>query len=347
MQINLVKTLIGIFALDEKRNVVLFKPFPKDPVKAAEKFSESEPEEYLQLKQEFRQNLTGGSQVIEEFVKNNLRKYAIEYKFVNDQVEFNQFLTKVNAELAKTKIRETANRDSLIIHANNAIDEIDKTANIYVERLREWYSLHFPEMDRTIDNHKNFAELIEKFGSREKIDDKKLTPFKDRSMGMEFTDDDISIIKDFASNVSKQYELREKLVNYVSNLLKEIAPNFTAIGGETVSAKLISKAGGLERLAKMPSSTIQLLGSEKALFRFLKSKGRAKSPKYGLIFNHPIIQNAPKEKQGKIARLLASKLSIAARIDFFSKEYKADEIKKELERKVKEILKHDDTKIKI
>ena len=51
-----------------------------------------------------------------------------------------------------------------------------------------------------------------------------------------------------------------------------------------------------------------------------------------------MIQNAPREKQGKIARLLAAKLSIAARVDYYSKEYKAEKMKKELEAKVKEIL---------
>ena len=105
-----------------------------------------------------------------------------------------------------------------------------------------------------------------------------------------------------------------------------------------IAAKLIAKAGALERLSRMPSSTVQLMGSEKSLFRFLKSKGRSKSPKFGLIFNHPLIQNAPREKQGKVARLLASKLSIAARIDYYSKDYKADEMKRELEMKVKRII---------
>ncbi len=299
------------------------------------------PDELTQLKREFKQVFDPSAE-LEEFVKTNLRKYAVEYNFVKDQLEFNQFLTRANSELAKKEIKEATGRDNLIIHVNNAIDEIEKSINIYIERLREWYSLHFPEMDRTIDNHENFAGLIEKFGSRDKMDDKKLSVFKSNSMGMEFTDDDISVVKKFASNIINQYELKVELGKYMGKLLKEIAPNFTAIAGDSIASKLISKAGGLERLSKMPSSTIQLLGSEKALFRFLKSKGRSKSPKYGLIFNHPIIQSAPPDKQGKLARLLASKLSIAARIDFFSKEYKADGMKKELDLKVREILKHDD-----
>jgi len=88
----------------------------------------------------------------------------------------------------------------------------------------------------------------------------------------------------------------------------------------------------------MPSSTIQLIGAEKALFRFLRGKG--KSPKHGYIYLTPYIQNAPRKKRGKIARLLAAKLTIAARVDYYSKgkEFVADKLKKELDEKVKEVL---------
>ncbi len=339
MQAYLVRTLIGVFAVDEKKRIVSFKPFARDPIVIADKMSESEPKEYAQLKSELKDfSFVQPSKEIESFVNQNLYKYAIEYKLVKNQIEFNQFLTKVNSELAKQKIKQSTGRDNIIIHVNNAIEELDKSINISMERIREWYSLHFPEMDRMIDNHENYVKLIEKFGNRKNFDDKVLNQFKERSSGIDFTDEDIEYVKTFAASITKMYELRESLSKYLSNLLREIAPNFSALAGDVIASKLISKSGGLERLSRMPSSTIQLLGSEKALFRFLKSRGRSKSPKFGLIYNHPLIQNSPAHKQGKLARLLASKLSIAARIDYFSKEYKADQMKKELETKSREIL---------
>ncbi|MEM0205022.1 MAG: hypothetical protein QXM57_04500, partial [Nitrososphaerota archaeon] len=94
-------------------------------------------------------------------------------------------------------------------------------------------------------------------------------------------------------------------------------------------------AGGLEKLAKMPASTIQVLGAEKALFRFLKT-GRG-APKHGLIFQHPYVHTSPKWQRGKIARVLAAKISIAARIDYFSREDRSAEIRKALEDRIKEI----------
>ena len=86
----------------------------------------------------------------------------------------------------------------------------------------------------------------------------------------------------------------------------------------------------------MPSSTIQLIGAEKALFRYLHGKGR--SPKHGILIMHSLVQKAPKDMKGKVTRALAAKLSIASRIDNYSKDDKGKELKKEIEQRVKKIL---------
>lgn len=44
-----------------------------------------------------------------------------------------------------------------------------------------------------------------------------------------------------------------------------VAPNLGTLIGDTVAARLISKAGSLTSLAKCPASTIQILGAEKAV----------------------------------------------------------------------------------
>ena len=82
----------------------------------------------------------------------------------------------------------------------------------------------------------------------------------------------------------------------------------------------------------MPASTIQLLGAEKALFRHIKTGSR--SPKYGVIINHPFIQNAPRDCKGKASRILADKITLCARLDYFHGEFKAPEYKQYLEEKL-------------
>ena len=121
--------------------------------------------------------------------------------------------------------------------------------------------------------------------------------------------------------------------------MPEVAPNVTAIAGSTLAAKLMVLAGGLKNLAKLPSSTIQLLGAEKALFRFMKNKGKSLPPKYGILFLHPEVTNAPVEVKGKVARAVASELSMAAKTDFYTGENKTEDYKKHLKKRIKEILK--------
>jgi nucleolar protein 56 len=109
-------------------------------------------------------------------------------------------------------------------------------------------------------------------------------------------------------------------------------PNLLELAGATIAARLIELGKGLKHLALLPASTVQLLGAEKALFRHLKTGSR--SPKYGVIINHPLIQSAPRDKRGKASRMLADKLSLCARLDYFKGEFKAPDYRKELEAKL-------------
>jgi len=111
---------------------------------------------------------------------------------------------------------------------------------------------------------------------------------------------------------------RKQLDLYLSDKMAIVAPNLSTLIGDTVAARLISKAGSLQSLAKAPASTVQILGAEKALFRALKTKGN--TPKYGLIYHSSFISRAESKHKGRISRYLANKCSIASRIDSFSDE---------------------------
>jgi nucleolar protein 56 len=146
---------------------------------------------------------------------------------------------------------------------------------------------------------------------------------------------DSAIIQKLASEISDLYKLREQIEDYLETAMDEVAPNLKALVGAKLAARLMSLAGGLKELAMMPASTIQVLGAEKALFRHLRTG--AKPPKHGVIFQYPAINRSPWWQRGKIARALAGKLAIAARVDYFSGEYIGEELKKELEQRIKEI----------
>jgi len=355
MKAHIITTFIGCFAVEEKK-IISFRIFPKDIESIVEKLKLSETDQIQEEKDLIKDlekigckdiffpfkksgvNLVESDSKEERFVKENLRHFSIKYKFVKDQAEFNQFLSKINIELTKSKIKKSIGRDRIVMHMNGAIEEIDRSLNVFLERLRELYGLHFPEMEQSINDNEKFSRLVEHFGSREKIDIPELKHLANKSMGMDFQEDDVNAVKTFASEINRLFKLKSDLSKYLDNLLKEVAPNTADITGSLLTAKLISKAGGLEKLARMTSSTIQLLGSERALFRSLHSQGKISTPKYGYIVTHTLVQNSPPTLKGKVARVLAAKISLAAKIDFYSKEYRGDKLKKDLQERVKEIL---------
>ena len=356
MKVYIVTNLIGSFALDENNNILEYKIFPKDFDVVVEKFLKIN--EILDEERALIENLSskGFEEFVfsirknvedkrikyepdnkaEKYIRKNLRKLVKEIGIFKTDEEFNSFLTMVGVELARRMIKSSVGRDTLVIQAINALDEIDKSINIYTERLREWYGLHFPEMDRFIKDHEKFAKIVVDFGFKENIKKEKLVELAKRSAGIDLTPEDLSIIQNLGQEVLNLFKLRRNVEKYIDNTLKEIAPNLREVAGPTIAAKLISIAGGIEKLAKMPSSTIQLLGAEKALFRYLHGKG--KPPRHGIIFIHPLIQKSPNKYRGKIARLLASKLSIAAKVDFYKGEFIGKKLKRDVEEKVKEIL---------
>jgi len=341
MKAKIVTTLIGSFGVDERnRKIVEYIAFPKDAEEIAERmvksnveFIEEERKIEAALKKKGYKKIEKGKS---DFLDEKLAKLSIEKKFVKNQAELNTLMSKINIALTKTKIKEAVGRDKLVIQVSNAIDEMDKSINIMMERLREWFGLHFPEMDKTIRSNEKYAEIVATFGSRKSIEHPDLAHFKERSMGIDINKKDAESMQKFAGEIATMYSMRKDLSDYMDEVLKEVAPNTRDIAGPALASKLISSAGGLEKLSRMPSSTIQLLGAEKALFRHLH--GRGKSPKHGIIIMHPFIQRAPKSLSGKLSRTIASKISMAAKMDFYSKEYKGNKLKKDLEDKVKEIV---------
>ena len=247
-------------------------------------------------------------------------------------------ITEIYRNLAIYKIKkESASEDKHLIQAINSIDEIDESISKLIERIREWYALYFPEMD-VIKNNETYIKLISQNKTKEKIVEAKPDAFPADIIDLEddINPKDIEIMNNYANSIYEMQQTRKNIEEYVDFKMQEIAPNLRLLVGASLGAKLISHAGGLKRLAMYPSSTVQIMGAEKALFRHLKSGDRP--PKYGLIYQHPQVRGAKWWNRGKIARMLAGMISHAVRRDVFTKTFdenvfeefksKAEEIEK-------------------
>ena len=377
MRAIIIESTFGILAFNKENEIIESVLFPRKPQKAAKILAKIEAgksvDELTQLIDKLvkngydtfvfessdlthtiREKLNVKVEVAkplkaQEILGSNMEKYAIKKGFVKDTTEFEKWMHDVALEITKLRVkRAVEKRDLILVQAIQTLDDLDKTVNLFMSRVREWYGIHFPELDRLLDKHETYARLVFKLGNKENFTDgrlekedvpkfkaEKIAEMAETSMGADLSETDLTQIQTLCKNVLGLYQLRQTLENYLNTTMEEVTPNIKAIVGSLLGARLIALAGGLTSLAKMPSSTIQVLGAEKALFRSLKTGARP--PKHGIIFQHTSLHEAKKWQRGKIARAMAGKLAIAARADAFGSRYIGEELKASLEKRIDEI----------
>jgi nucleolar protein 56 len=319
-------TPFGIFAT-YKGGEVGSQKWGKDPAKCAANWlnkddlaKELSSKTNIKAKREF-----------ESIFGDELEAFALKKGFNKD--EFRSFLQQFMVELTKLKLKAGLSKDKLTSQAQLMTDDLNKIINMFYERLAEWYGLYYPESIRPVKSVEEFAKIVGE--PRETVSKKLSVP--EKSMGIDLEDSDLMPIRTTGEELRSLLALKEKVESYIESEMSGFAPNLAKIAGPVLGAKLIQIAGSLEKLAKLPASTVQILGAEKALFRHLR-KG-TKPPKHGVILQHQFMKRVAPKNRGKVARTLASKISIAAKVDFYSKgkDLVWERINKELEERVKKL----------
>ncbi len=236
-------------------------------------------------------------------VQLDLRAIALEGGLFRDDEEYNAALRSTALDLVRKKLRASAGAEAELLQTIEALDDLNEVINRLEERLYEWSRL-------SDDRRLRGRALAESLSGEE------------GSIGI------------LARSVRELYEARESVQMSLETATAQIAPNLSNLAGPLIAARMISRAGGLKRLSEMPASAIQVMGAEKALLKHLR--GKAPSPKHGMIYRHPAVMGTTRRLRGRAARALAAKLAIAARIDRYSGELNPN-LKLVLERRIDEI----------
>ncbi len=239
-----------------------------------------------------------------------------------------QVLRKQAIERVKEQLRNSVHDDTLIIQASSNIEEMDKIINQMAKRLREWYELYNPEFSKAMQNHERFVSLILSKTKKELLHEIQ----EENTMGADLPKKDLDAIMNLAQEIKSLFDLKSRQEHYLETLMKRMCPNVTEIAGVAIGSKLIVLAGSLDRLSKFPASTIQLLGAEKALFRHLKNK-KNRPPKFGILHEHALVGKVAFKNKGKMARTLADKLCIAAKVDIFKGKFVGKQLLEQVEKK--------------
>jgi len=220
---------------------------------------------------------------------------AVESGFAEDEDDYYDALHEATIHTTRQAVHERERADDQQLkHSIRAMDDCERVANELAERVAEWAGSLLDDAGEGVE------------GARE-VADREDAPEPLRSL---------------AARVRDLDDEAAALRATVERTAPTVAPNLSVMAGPVLAARLIALAGGLESLAKKPSGTVQVLGAEDALFAHLR--GRAPSPKHGVIYTHDAVRGTHPDHRGSAARAVAGKLTIAARVDHYSGERKPE-----------------------
>ncbi|MBF92967.1 MAG: hypothetical protein CMB78_04255 [Euryarchaeota archaeon] len=206
--------------------------------------------------------------------------------------------------------------------------ELRSSWNTAESRCVEWAGLFITEVDldsqrgeipASISDSTEISEAAEKLG----VAKPKHLPSKS----------EWEALRSLSSNVIEASKLLNMQEGAIRDLAVSYVPSLSALLGPISAAKMVTLAGSRERLARMPSGSLQVLGAHAAMAAHRRG---APPPKHGaILFSLPQISRSPRWIRGKLARFIAGKASIASRIDHFGgepwDEKKVEEIYSEIE----------------
>jgi len=276
---------------------------------------------------------TGPSIQNDSFTKESVRSIAKlldshQLKHIIEQIEEYQKKNSAN----RMEIAGPVEHDpeyKLIVEANNLTVEIDNEINVIHKFIRDKYLKRFPELESLVPNALDYIRTVRELGNHveraknNEVLQKFLTTATimvvsvsaSTTQGMNMSEKELTFINE-ACDISVQLnEIKVKIFEYVESRMTFIAPNLSIIVGASTAAKLMGIAGGLTNLSKMPACNILLLGQQRrALSGF---SAQQILPHTGYIYYADVVQNVPPDLRKKVARVVAGKAALAARIDSF------------------------------
>jgi len=279
LKATIVESIIGIFGFNENEKIVEKILFPKDVEKIANVLGRIQAgevtDEVIELIKKLQVNgyetfafesealamevhrKLGIKVEIEkpskvgEYLRGNLGKIAVEAKLVKKPEDIHELIHQVSLALTKVKVRRAAEkRDLLVTQAIQALDDLDKTLNLFAGRIREWYGLHFPELSNLVDKHETYLKLVVNLGWRSNFTIENLekegfpkgkaqaiTNSAQTSMGADIDDRDLKEIQELCTNTLELYKIRHTLEEYIDVTTGEVAPNIKDLVGASLGAR--------------------------------------------------------------------------------------------------------------
>jgi nucleolar protein 56 len=333
-----------VFAFDDEGELLEHRPFKGSPAEVAALMASDAEEESLARALEAKGHEVVCESKIEGFehdpgnlarriLTERMYDIALDLGLYDHERKVQALVRDVALQMASSRLAPGIGKDLQGAQAVRALDDLDMIIDRLGQRLREWFLSLYPGYAADMPEPRDFADAM---ASRYPWTTSKL--HKDNLEKMRevlFAEGGpgqggVVALRDLASRQSDLFLEREKLETLVSTIMVDASPVLSEVAGPILAARLVAEAGGLESLAKMPTTTVQILGARRAVFRHIRSGDRP--PKHGVIFIHPSVSTAKRWQRGKIAKVLAGFIVRAARTDAFGGSLKGIELRKDFEK---------------
>ncbi|ODN02044.1 U4/U6 small nuclear ribonucleoprotein Prp31 [Orchesella cincta] len=253
---------------------------------------------------------------------------------LRDSEQLNWVLNQIDANVTKARSAEdivgpveSDPEYKLIVEANTLAVEIDNEISIIHKYTRDKYNKRFPELESLVVNPLDYVQTVKELGNDvDKVKNNEVLPTfltqatimvvsvtASTTQGQKLSEDELNTVFEGCDMALELNDIKSKIYQYVESRMAFIAPNLSVIVGAGTAAKLMGIAGGLTRLSKMPSCNIQVLGQQKKTLSGFSQVTAL--PHAGFIYFCDLVQEAPPDLRRKLARIVAGKCALAARVD--------------------------------
>lgn len=248
--------------------------------------------------------------------------------------QMSQLMEKIEAARAAASCGEAGGVEedvyALIVACNEMAVDIDNEVEALAKRIRDDYAKRFPELESLILNPLDYARVVLKIGNESDLTQVDLTGIlpsatimvvtvtASTTIGTDLPPQTLASVSAACEEVLTLSEKKQKILAFVESKMTLVAPNVSAIVGAAIAAKLVGAAGGLNKLAELPSTVVQILGAKKKALGGMSTATQVTHS--GCIQASDLIQNTPPSLRQKVMRMVAGKVTLAARADAYQSE---------------------------
>lgn len=276
---------------------------------------------------------------------------------LRNSIKFKKHMTDITEALDSSIVMSNNGRieednDYKMIVASNKImmDMNDEFDNIH-RFVAEKYAKKFPELESLIPNKLDYILTIQRIGNEMDltlIDLNDILPSASvmvvsvtgsTTTGTQLDAIELEEITKGCEEIFRIEADKKTLLSYIESRMNKIAPNICMLIGSRLAAQLVGITGGLVPLSKIPSCNLQVVGQEK---KYLSGFSKAAAmPHTGLLYYCDIVQNAPPFLRKRMLKIVAAKVTLAARVDSYKNFPSGDEgrkLRREVEEKLEALL---------